>query len=300
MKRLITLICTAVLFATALISYLAVRGSVEQVPAFGKGYAVVRVFDKDGFTAAEISEIRYAAENASTAEADDKGRLWCDAYSYFTKAAVSRPNRDEINCRAIVTGGDFFLFHDIDFETGWYYTDTDLHRDRVVIDEKLAFELFGSNDVEDMTLTLGGKTLYVAGVTSVDETKAKELQLETDPIIYLPSHIAEELFGEAVFDNYEIMMQNPVDSYAVNALSQVSGEKQAVDVTNRYKLKNTFKLLKNFYTRSYRTDGVVYPYWENCERGMEDVLALLVTVNILTFTGFAVSLILFILERKRS
>lgn len=300
MKRIVTLTVSALLFIAALVSYICAVGSFSDRAYFGRDYAVLRVFDKDGITPSEISTVRFAVDEASTADAEDDGRLWCDGYSYFTEVYVSRPDQAGVNSRAIVTGGDFFLLHRLDFVNGWYYTDTDLHLDRVVIDERLAFQLYGSNNAEGMSLTVGGKTCYVAGVVALDESQAKELQLGTEPLIYIPQLIAESLFGERSFDSYEVMMQDPVDSYAYNTVSAVLQDKEVVDVTNRFGLKKIFGLIKDFPTRSYRTESAVYPYWENVQRGEEDILAVLLILNAVTAVVFAAELIIFIAERKRS
>ena len=215
----------------------------------------------------------------------------------FTNTTVSR-NSTSVMCDVVVTGGDFFLFHDFNFKNGWYYTDTDLHSDRVVIDERLAFELFGSNFAEDMTVTIGSEIYYVAGVVEYDKSRAKELQLGSEPMIFIPSHIADRIFGERQYDSYEIMMQNPVDSYAVNALAAVTEGRETVDVTHRFGLGNIFDTLKEFPTRSYRSSSITYPYWENAERGMEDILAVLLVVNALTAFGLVVNFIILIIERK--
>lgn len=300
MKRIISLIIAALVFAALLISYLTVGSS--DIPAFGRDYAILRIFDRDGMTMSEISNVRFAAEAASTADAEQDGRLWCDAYSYFTEVYVSRPEQNGVNCNAVITGGDFFLFHELDFKSGWYYTDTDLHLDRVVIDEKLAFELFGSNYVEDMRLTVGGKTLWVAGVVALDESRAKEMQMGDKPMIYIPQYIAEGMFGERAFDHYEIMLQDPVKDHAVNSLATVTEGKEVVDVTNRYGIGRIFGILKEFPTRSYRSESLTYPYWENADRGTEDVLALLLAVNVLSALAFIIQLIAFIItviERKK-
>lgn len=300
MRRIISLIISAAVLIALLVCFFTVGRA--DIPAFGRDYALVRVFDRDGMTLTEISDLRYAAEAASTADVEQDGRLWCDAYSYFTEVRVSRPDSNGVDCNAVVTGGDFFLFHDLDFKSGWYYTDTDLHLDRVVIDEKLAFELFGSNDVEDMRLTLGGKTLYVAGVVALDDSRAKEMQMGDKPMIYLPQYIAEGLFGERAFEHYEIMLQDPVKGHAVNSLATVTEGKEVVDVTNRYGIGRIFGILKEFPTRSYRSESVTYPYWENADRGTEDVLTLILSVGAVTALVFVIQIIIFIIgiiERKK-
>ena len=47
---------------------------------------------------------------------------------------------------------------------------------------------------------------------------------------------------------------------------------------------------------------MTYPYWENADRGTEDVLALLLAVNVLSALAFIIQLIAFIItatERKK-
>lgn len=299
MKRLISLIIATIVLLSTLIGYLSFKGSVAQKASFGDDYTILRLFDEDGFSKSELSPIRFAIESASSNESGSEGRLWCDAYSYFTTVYASRGEGNPIECSAIVTGGDFFAMHELDFVTGWYYSDTDMNSDRVVIDERLAFQLFGSNFVEDLQIRLGSELCYVAGVVAIDETPAKEIQLGDKPLVYIPESIAQRIFGENNYDSYEIMMQNSVDSYALNAISSAAEGKQIIDVVNRYQLKKTLSLIKEFPMRSYHTDKIEYPYWENVDRGNEDILAVLLIVNVIALILFVFNLVLFIIERKK-
>ncbi len=309
MKKIISLSVFGILSIVLLIVFISVKNSAATYVSFGDGYAILRIFDTDGITDGEISTIRYAAEAASTATDGEKGRLWCDAYSYFTDADITSSTKS-IACKVVVTAGDFFLFHDFRFVDGWYYTDTDLHPDRVVIDERLAFAVYGSNDVEGMPLEINATTYYIAGVVATDESDAKTLQFEDMPFVYIPSYIAEELYGTRSYESYEIMLQNPVKNYAVTALREATEGKTVIDVTNRFGVLNILKLVKAFPSRSYRTDGAVYPYWENNDRGAEDILALLLPILAVTLLAFTVNLFIvlrikyklikaFIKERKR-
>ncbi len=302
MKRLITLIISALLFSASVIAFISVKSNAVLTPSFGEDYTVLRLYDRDGFSQPEISDIRFAAENASTADTSDEGRLWCDAYSYFTEASASRGSR-RLDCNVIVTGGDFFLFHPMPFKSGWYYNDTDLHPDRIVIDDAVAFELFGSDDVEDMTLEINGETLYVAGVTERDASEAKTLGLGERPVIYIPEYIAVSIFGERDFDYYEAMLQNPVKNHAVTALAPIADGKTVIDVTHRFDLLRIFSVLREFPTRSYRGDSIRYPYWENADRGVEDTLAVILVLSVITAVFFIISAAVFIkkniTERKK-
>jgi hypothetical protein len=261
------------------------------------------VFDTDGISEAEISTARYAAEDASTVDVGENGRQWIDAYSYFDKVSVGKlttlSSISPVEATSVVTGGDFFRFHDFELKDGYYYTDTDLHPDRVVIDEKLSFKLYGSFNAEGMPLLIGSNIYYVAGVVSVPDTKAKEMQLGDSPMIFLPENIGEKVHGKRSYDAYEIMMEENVDSYALTTLDKALEGKTLVDVTSRYSLKSTVNLILNFTTRSYKTDKVVYPYFENHERGCEDTLAILFSCTLITGIIFALNLAVFIIERKK-
>ena len=303
MKRLLSLIITLILFSASLTTYLSYKSSVTKKAYFGDGYAIVRVFEEDGINKAEISTMRYAAEEGSTVDVGEKGRQWLDAYSYMDTLHVSPlstiSSKGNYEAKALVLGGDFFRFHAYEVLDGYYFTDTDLHRDRVVIDEKLSFKLYGSNNSEGMPLIIGNDIYYVAGVVRVPDTKAKEIEISDAPMIFLPEYIGEKIYGERPFTSYEVMMEESVDSYAITTLERASEGKTLVDVTSRYTLKSTINHLKNFTTRSYKTDKLVYPFFENHERGCEDTLAILFVVTLVTGLIFTVNLFIFITERKR-
>lgn len=301
MKKYISFSLSLILFLVTLITFFTLQGKYSQKAYFGKEYAVIRVMEEDRITPLEISGIRYAVEEASHTVENGNGRLWCDAYSYFETAFVSREDSKTLECQAVVTGGDYFLFHNLEFVNGYYYSDTDLNLDRVVIDEKLAFELFGSNNAEGMTVVLGDKTYYVAGVVSLEENKAREIQLGDTPVIFIPQNIGETLYGTRDYDVYEVMMQNDLPSYAFNTVSAVCEGKDVIDVTHRFDLKNIIKIIGQFPSRSFVTNNFSYPYYENADRGREDVLSILLVLNAVTFVIFAVNttILIYKLRRKR-
>ncbi|MBQ7897718.1 MAG: ABC transporter permease [Clostridia bacterium] len=298
MKGLIKLILSALIFIVLLTWTLIFIGESRDIPPFGEDYATIRLFDPDGFSSAEISAIRFTADSVSESTPDTQ-RLWCDAYSRFETASVNNDNGKSTESACVVTGGNWFLFHNLDFLHGWYYSDTDLNFDRVVIDERLAFQLFGSSNCEGMRVYVSGTPCYVAGVVALDESDAYKAQLEEKPMIYIPENIAEKIFGMKDFDYYEICMQNPVDSHALNSLKEVTEGKTAIDVTSRYSLKNTFSNLKSFTSRSIITEEEPLPFWENDDRQREDTLVILEVLVAVSFVFFVLNLILFIIERKK-
>ncbi len=298
MKRIIKFALSVLILCAMLLCYFNTAKSYTTPAPFGEDYTVLRLFDTLGFSHAEISSLRFAAEDMSeTVEGAE--RLWCDAYSRFETVSVSNEDGKSIEAPAIVTGGDFFLFHPLDFKSGFYYSDIDLNFDRVVIDERLSFHLFGSNDSEGMKLEVAGIPLYVAGVVAMDESKAYAAQLEDKPLIYIPENIAEKLFGTKSFEHYEICLQNPVPSHAVNKMAPATEGKTVIDVGARYSLKNTFLNLKSFTSRSFVTEPLDFPYWENEDRGREDTLACLMALTLVSVLFFLIELTLFIHEIRR-
>lgn len=298
MKGLVRLILSALIFVIFLTATLIFIADSRDISPFGKDYAVIRLFDSDGFNSSEISTIRFTADSVSESTPDTE-RLWCDAYSRFETASVKNDSDKSMESAVVVTGGDWFAFHNLDFVNGWYYSDSDLNFDRVVIDERLSFKLFGSNNAEGMRVYVSDVPCYVAGVVAIDESDAYRAQLEEKPLIYIPENIAEKIFGLKDFDYYEICMQNPVDSHALNSLKDVTEGKRAVDVTSRYSVKNTFLKFQSFTTRSIVTENETLPFWENDDRQREDILVILEVLCVISFVSFVLHLILFIFERRK-
>ena len=78
--------------------------------------------------------------------------LYADAYSGTGKVSVSNGTA-EASVKAIGVGGEFFLFHPLQLRSGSYLSENDLMHDRVILDEELAWRLFGSSDVAGLSVT---------------------------------------------------------------------------------------------------------------------------------------------------
>lgn len=95
-------------------------------------------------------------------EAPEGGSLYQDAWSgTATSVAVSGP-AGKSNVKTYGVGGDFFLFHPYTLLSGSYIAESDFAQDRVVLDENLAWQLFGSSDVAGMEVTIGERNYPVA------------------------------------------------------------------------------------------------------------------------------------------
>lgn len=274
--------------------------SDKSAQAFGKDYARIALYyssdtalDKEG-----INAIRVGVDNKLLADSHTSdGRLWYDVYTAFTTSSVAHATENtSFTADVIVAGGDWFKLNDFEYLYGTpFYSDDNLS-DRIVIDERTSFKLFGSANTVGMPLLVDGRVCFVAGVFKSPVTTAWETQFEERPVIILPESFREDVR----YTVYEMVLPNPVTSYALETVKSVAGDKVlSVDVSSRYSFKNLFTVLKNFETRSYVTDPVAYPYNENLSRSHENSLAFnLLGAAVLTCAWLG-TVIYIIIRRKR-
>ena len=225
-------------------------------------------------------------------EAPENGSLYQDAWSgTATSVAVSGP-AGKSNVKTYGVGGDFFLFHPYTLLSGSYISESDFAQDRVVLDENLAWQLFGSSDVAGMEVTIGERNYPVAGVVRLEDDKATKKAL-TDPALMFMSFDALNAIQETKFDTYEIVMPDPISGYALSVIKDKFplGDGVAVENSNRYSALSLAKVALSYGERSMNTHAVIYPYWENAARLTEDYAALFLLLMVL----FAITPAVFVL-----
>lgn len=205
-------------------------------------------------------------------------RLWADAYSADGTVTLST-DRGRVEADALGIGGDFFLFHQLRLLNGSYFSGNDLMKDYVVLDEDAAWQLFGSNDVAGMNVSIGGRPHIVIGVIQRPAGRLYEAA-GLDSIRVYVSYETLKAYGQCGgINHYEIVMPNPVREYAVNYVREQLGkperEVEVLENSSRFRLSKRLRLLLDFGTRSMNGKAIIYPYWENVARGYEDILALL-------------------------
>lgn len=241
-------------------------------------------------------------EESITVEAENESaRLWMDAYSTDGFLSLSRENRS-MSVQALGVGGDFFYFHPLKLLDGYYFFGSDINQDFIVIDEDIAWQLFGSNDVEGMELYVGNKLFIVRGVIERDKSRLSKAAGLEKPLAYISFSAMQDMQGgEAMLKHYEIVMPNPVTDYAKGKVQELIGvdENSMVLVENskRYGFVQGLMLIPKFGIRSMSEKAILYPYWENIARAKEDVNTLFVLLQvpfllyfILLLLGFVVYL----------
>lgn len=245
-----------------------------------------------GFDINSVYQMRSAVDNAleqASIKNDNKdvARLWIDAYSGECKVNVSSDNSSDIEAEATFCGGDFFYFHMLDYKSGYCFSEDDINHDMVVIDENLAWKLYGSSEADGMEIQINGKTFIVAGVSECKEDKISEYTYGSECRIYIP-YSAYETITESEkslpITCYEILMPSPVSKFGYNIINeQFADDKDSIAVienSSRFSVKSLVEVIKTYAWRSVITNDIAYPYWENHARVMENKLAVMLIIKI--------------------
>lgn len=227
-----------------------------------------------------------AMEAASiTSENESGGRNWLDAYSTQGWLGISS-GRGSMQVRAFGVGGDFFHFHPLTLLDGNYFDATDENEDGVIIDEMVAWQLFGSNNVAGMEVEINGVIYPIRGVIRSDKGLFSEAVEEEAATIYVSYGILEGKGGSLPVDCYEVLIASPVKDFGKDTVTVALGvgedAYELIECSARFDLAHRVDVIKNFGIRSMTTKNIVFPYWENRARGYEDVSALFLVLEILS------------------
>ncbi len=272
-------------------------GGVSQISCFFSREAGI---EEESILSFEYNLIK-ALEDASIINdsENENARLWADAYSATGKVTISS-NKSSVEVSAVGVGGDFFLFHPLKLLSGSYFSGSDVMKDYIIIDQDVAWQLFGSNDVAGQIVTINKIPHIVAGVIEREQGRIEESAGLNASIAYV-SYETLDLHGTNYgLNTYEIVMPNPVTSYAKNYVAKNIGvdenEVEIVENSTRFNLLSRFKLLMQLGTRSMSSKAIIYPYWENIARGYEDILGVLLVFMVLFYLFPTVILIIILVS----
>ncbi|WP_026494556.1 ABC transporter permease [Butyrivibrio sp. WCD3002] len=284
------------------------------------------IFSEDANVSADkIQEYEYNINKGIIADGYQDGSaskqtgdaVWNDCYSAMGSVTVTRDKRS-VDAFAVGIGGDFFQFHPMKILSGNYINSDSLMTDYVMLDEDLAWQLFGSVDIVGMQVMIKGVPHYIAGVVKRDSGKFVKQAGLNFPTIYLSyqslatygtidsSVLAtdntigsitvkkkddeEDANGESDLNTeskgiicMEVVMPNPVDNYAkdflIKKLSLNTNIVEVVDNSARYENKNLIDVLGSFNKRAMQIKPIIYPYWENNARAYENILAYMLLIQ---------------------
>ncbi|MDE7260791.1 MAG: ABC transporter permease, partial [Oscillospiraceae bacterium] len=231
-------------------------------------------------------------------EAPEGGRLYIDAYSGSASVTVASDNSGNASVKATGVGGDFFYFHPYILRSGSYIKSGDLMDDLVVLDEETAWKLFGGVELAGMTMTINGQPFVVSGVIAREDDFASRKAYTGDGGVFMSFAALQRLIEGASITSYEIVMPDPITNYAKGILEDAFpiGDGDIVENSSRYSLVHLWEVIRAFGQRSMRTNGVIYPYWENAARLTEDYAALLLVLAVLLALYPALSLLVLVIR----
>ncbi len=237
-----------------------------------------------GRTAEEIASFRRELETKfeeQSLEAPENGSLYVDAYSGTARVSITSDHGTaELN--AFGVGGDFFSFHPLTLRSGSYITERDLMDDLVILDEVLAWRLFGGTDLTGLTITINGEPFVVSGVVTMEEDFASQRANDTQQgAIFLSWSALKRLDESLDISCYELVMPDPITGYAKSVVEESFSAGDVVENSSRYTAGHLLEVICSFGERSMRADGIIYPYWENALRLTEDYAALLAVLMVL-------------------
>lgn len=237
-----------------------------------------------GKTEEDIFKFRLSLDATLTEqslEAPENGSLYLDAYSGSASVTVRSEDGGSASVKALGVGGDFFYFHPLHLRSGSYIRSDDLMDDLVVLDEEMAWRLFGGTDLAGLTVYINDVPFVVSGVVSREDDFATKKAYTGDGGVYLSYSALQRLVESASIDCYEIVMPNPIRNFAKGIVADTLSDGEVVENTGRFGPERLGELLRNFAGRSMRVNGVIYPYWENAARLVEDYAALLLVLAVI-------------------
>ena len=272
------------------------------------GYAQVSVFMTREAAADEFriknfeKQLEAALSEAAVTGENENARLYIDAYSSQGKISVVS-SQGTLETNAIGVGGDFFFFHPLSLVSGRYFSGEELMQDFIILDEEAAWQLFGSNDIEGMSVMINGVPHYVAGVIEREKGHMAENAGLQKSVIYVSDQTLSQYGTSEGICCYEVVAPNPVKQFVYRTVKEKFGlneeEMTVVENSSRYSVEAMIPVMLDFGTRSMQNAAIHLPYWENMARGYEDIRAVILFLQmILLSVPTVIALIFLIIKWK--
>ena len=248
--------------------------------------------------------------------------LYSVSYCAQGQVTLNYENRTAEKVKAFGVGGDFFLFHPMTFVAGTYFSGDDLMKDRIVIDEEMAWQLFGSTDIIGQCVYIENIPHYIVGVVKRDGGRIRKAAQQDTSYVYM-SYDSLSRYGTILsgitesaeisedgtnaqrggITCIEVVCPNLVRGLASRISKESIGISDefvtVIDNTERFSFFSLLEVLRNFFARSMWSKAIYYPYWENTARGYEDILALILLVRMICIAVLTVTLVVFVVNSYR-
>lgn len=318
-KKIIKFIIVCILIAIPALfiknarNSLEVQNTAKRWDNTGKSAFVSTFISKD----AKINETNLLEleeqikQTLSESDALGDGNVYTYAYSSKSSVTVSSEKGTK-QVTGYGVGGNFFMFHPLELLSGAYFNPEEQAHDLVVLDEDVAWELFGSANVEGMEVEINGIPHVVSGVINRDEGSLYKLAGNNQPSIYMSYMSLKNVTEDLSVTCYEAVIPNLTKDYAKKIIKKYfcgdsgefggdiestgigNDEIEIIENSKRFELLELFGSLKAFAGRTMKKTTVSYPYWENVARGVESICCIMLLVEIILLIYAVIKIICFI------
>lgn len=275
------------------------EGGYAQVSGFFARDAVVDDFQIRNFE----NQLESALTDAAVVSENENARLYIDAYSSQGKITIVS-QQSELEADAYGIGGDFFYFHPLQLAGGRYFSGDELMQDFIILDEEAAWQLFGSSNIEGMSVMIGGVPHYVAGVVKREKGRFAEGAGLQNTVVYVSDDTLSRYGINEGISCYEVVAPNPVKGFLYRTFKEKFGVDEGsmlvVENSARYGLEAMIPVMLDFGTRSMQNAAIHFPYWENVARGYEDIRAVVLLFQFLFLMIPSVILLVFLCIRWKN
>ncbi len=275
------------------------EGGFAQVSVFVARESAVDDFQIRSFE----NQLESALSEAAVVKEEEDSRLFIDAYCAQGSITVVS-EQSTLEADAIGIGGNFFFFHPLQLVSGRYFSGDELMQDFIILDEEAAWQLFGSSDIEGMSVMIGGVPHYVAGVIKRETGRFAENAGLKKTVIYVSDDTLSAYGTSEGICCYEVVAPNPVKGFVYNTVKEKFGlkeeEMQVVENSARYSIEAMIPVVLDFGVRSMQNDTIHLPYFENIARGYEDVRAVVLLFQFIFLLIPAVIIVVFLIIKWKN
>lgn len=224
--------------------------------------------------------------------------------TFASMAATASNDGNSVEATLCVTGPDHFIFHPHDFVSGWHYSGEELMKNCAVINEELAFRLFGGLNVAGLTVKINGANSTIIGVTSGPSSPAESKEWDkAEPMAYVMSGFSDA-DSTLNITCFEALIPNPVKEYAVTVFEEVMQYDENAEIVENTAVNKYFYQLKKVFSSDkgmMRENKIYYPYWENAVRKKRaDMKPFIILSAVLLAVAviYALSVLVIVFRRK--
>jgi len=231
-------------------------------------------------------------------------------FAYSARGMINVRSRDRGPAEIYVTGvgRNFFLFHPVQLISGAPLPVESSNRDLVLINEALAWGLFGATDVAGMELFIEGVSYLIVGVYRPSADFASQTATEATAHMFLYYDAMTDVLGPVSITTVEAVLPNPISGVAETVFREALDEALTDDITfllvnntDRYSLSALINVVRHFGQRSMQRTELRLPDWENAARMTEDFAAVTLILMLLLsiYPAFTATRLVILLWRRR-